>query len=516
MNRFVKKITVLLIVAFGTSLWAQTAAMLASNRAGMEMPNPILAMSSSDYPVTAGDVYTLAFAAGSTPVTYTISVDSSYKIRVANLAVINVAGKTFMQLKQQVEEIVTKNYPLSGVQFVLSTPAVFTVTIKGEVRQTAIKEGWALTRLSDVLTGSLTDYSGSRDILITRANGRRIRCDLFKAQRFGELENDPYLQPGDIITVPRLKRQVNITGAVERPGYYELLDGENLNYLMDYYCGGLTDYADLSRVEVTRFNPNDKSYQKFYLNAAEVGSDMELCHHDSVFINASTDLQPVIFVEGAVSSVALIKDKATAVVKKNQIEILDSADASEELDVTKAESNSRFSIRFNPGTNYAFFIRENMKMLSSSADNEHAYIIRNGERIYLDVNKILYDATYYSDLYLEANDTLMIPFKQYYVTVSGAVSMPGRYPYIPDRDWTYYIGLAGGFTDANAGDAITIKDVNGVVHSKTDPITPESNIDAAKNSFSYGFNKYSGLITTSLSIVSSTLSILAVFGVFNK
>ena len=39
--------------------------------------DPQLAMSVPDYPVTAGDVYTLVFAAAGTPVNYTIPVDST-------------------------------------------------------------------------------------------------------------------------------------------------------------------------------------------------------------------------------------------------------------------------------------------------------------------------------------------------------------------------------------------------------------------------------------------------------
>jgi hypothetical protein len=58
-------------------------------------PNSQLAMSSSDYLVTSGDIYTLAYNAGSTAVTYRIIVDSSYNIRVANLGGISTAGKLF-------------------------------------------------------------------------------------------------------------------------------------------------------------------------------------------------------------------------------------------------------------------------------------------------------------------------------------------------------------------------------------------------------------------------------------
>ena len=78
--------------------------------------------SSPDYLVTTGDVYTLSYNAISTPVKYTIIVDPSYKVRIANLGIIDAKGKTFLELKEEVEEIVVSNYPMSAVQLVLSVP----------------------------------------------------------------------------------------------------------------------------------------------------------------------------------------------------------------------------------------------------------------------------------------------------------------------------------------------------------------------------------------------------------
>ena len=146
-----------------------------------------LAMSSADYMVTAGDVYTLSFAVGNTPVSYTIPVDSSYRVRVANLAVLDATGMSFVKLKRQVEDIVTKNYPLSAVQFVLLNPATFKVRLVGEVKSAVEMEAWALTRLSQVLGDSLTEYSSRRTITITSTSGKVKTCDLFLATRFGDL-----------------------------------------------------------------------------------------------------------------------------------------------------------------------------------------------------------------------------------------------------------------------------------------------------------------------------------------
>ncbi len=147
--------------------------------------NSKIAMANPNYIVTAGDVYSLNYAIGGTAVSYTIPVDSTYKIRVANLAVLDVKGKTFLKLKSEVEKIVIQNYPMSGVQFVLLSPSNFKVVITGEVETTQEKNAWALTRVSDVLKSGLTDYSSKRNILIKSTNGKSKVVDLFKAEREG-------------------------------------------------------------------------------------------------------------------------------------------------------------------------------------------------------------------------------------------------------------------------------------------------------------------------------------------
>ena len=132
-----------------------------------------MAMSNTDYMVTAGDIYSLNYSANGIAVSYTIPVDPTYKIRVSNLAVLDASGKSFITLKQQVEEIVMKNYPMSGVQFVLLNPASFKVIVKGEVRATAEKQAWALSRLSSIIAGTTTPYSSIRDVTITSRNGKK-------------------------------------------------------------------------------------------------------------------------------------------------------------------------------------------------------------------------------------------------------------------------------------------------------------------------------------------------------
>ena len=460
-----------------------------------------LAISNPDYRVTPGDIYGLAFVVGSNTLQYKIVVDSSYKIRVANLAVLDGTGKTFLTLKKQVEEIVSKNYPMSGVQFSLVTPAVFSVVVKGEVTETFEYNAWALTRLSSVLAENLTKYASSRNVTVTSAGGTSRTYDLFKAVRFGDMSQNPYLRPGDVITINPIERQVTVTGAVKREGIYELKEGENLIQLVEYYGGGFEELADLTRIEVTRIiGASDKTGSKTYLNFNSMDTDYELKNFDSVFIDTLKDRQPVMFIEGAIMQ-AVSENKKD---EKNGFE--------------KAEGSTKITVPFNYEENYAFLIKSRKDwFVSPVSDIKNAYIERDDKIIPIDIEKILYDPDFYCDIKVEPNDVLQVPFIQFYVSVVGCVHSPGRYPYVPNKTYDYYIGLAGGFDIVkNSHDSVKIKTIDGKKLSKKAVIPPEAIITAKANSFLFYFNQYAPVITTVLSIITSLFSVMVYLGVAKK
>ena len=504
--------------------------------------NVQIAMSVPDYLVTAGDIYTLSFVIGTDAISYSLPVDSTYRIRVANLGVIDASGKTFVELKRQVENLVTRNYPMSGVQFVLTSAAVFKVTIKGEVFSTTEKNVWALTRLCALLKESeletnvnnldpyadestlfeenelLTKYSSKRNIMITSADGKSKNYDLFTAERFGDMTQDPYLRPNDVITISRFQRIAMINGTVERPGTYELLEGENLKDLVEVYGGGLAPRADTTRIELTKINTEaEKTGGKTYVSQKDIDENYKIESYDTIYIPSYKDLRPSIFIEGAV-----VMPQETTIggteLSSSDIKSEGMSLTSSEIKTEEMQSTNRLTISFNMGEKYTSFVRGHSQFFSSPvADTANSYIMRDNNKIPISIYKILYDKDFDSDEILQSNDTLIVPFKQYFVSVSGAVKVPGRYPYVPDRGWEYYVSLAGGFIKTeNSREKIVITDINGKKISKRDPITPETTIEAMTNSGLYHFNLYAPIITTLISAVSTSISILAVTGVLSK
>jgi protein involved in polysaccharide export with SLBB domain len=539
-------------------------------------PSAQLALSTPDYRVTPGDIYTLAYLAGSNAIEYSITVDTTYRIRVSTLGMVNAAGKTYNQLKTEVEAIILNNYPMSGVQFVLQQPGTFLVSLRGEVTSAREITAWALTRLSGV-TQSLTAYASTRDITIRSTNGTVRSYDLFKARRYGDLTQNPYLRPGDIITFNRLERRVTISGAVERPGTYQMLKGENMKTLIESYGGGFTQMADRTRGSLTRYTGAVSiSGDHLPLLQEELEGDYVLQHLDRIEVPDITNLRPAVTVwrrerritiEGAVRRPGtytlmpeehlkeLIMDYGdgfTPTANETRFELLRyvggesvsgnlmylSAEdlgnnyALEHLDTVRVTSNlslrpvvfvegaifdetttdltatNRVALQYSQGETYTTLIREHRGWFTSISDTENTYIIRGGKHIPINTNRILYDAEYIDTTEIEESDTLLVPFRQLFVTVAGAVYSPGRYPYIPDRDWEYYVSLAGGFIPSqNAYESVRITDMSGGRHSKGDEVTPETIIHANTNNFLYSFNQVAPIITTILTVVSTFISV---------
>ncbi len=368
--------------------------------------NAQIAMSTQNYIVTAGDTYSLSFYSGSTAVSYTITVDPTYKIRIANLAAISCSGMTYLSLKQEIENLVTIQYPLSIISFVMLQPSVFKVTVKGEVNSVHELDAWALTRLSDILNSAgLTEFSSTRNIKITDSKGKTKAYDLFKASRFGDFSENPYLRPGDTIHFGRTERKVSVSGSVERSGTYELLKNENLSELIGIYAGGTTKTANLSEIRLVRLNSSDEKIRQItYLSKTDIENNYPLADKDSVYIQDWSESQPFIKVKG------IIKNPAN---KENSA---DSYGKTDSVYITK--------IIFYVDENYSSFIRRNKKMFTLFSNLKNAYVQRGNEAFIVEADKIIENPDYQSPFLVEKNDELIIPYKTFFDENSYGLNFP--------------------------------------------------------------------------------------------
>ena len=148
------------------------------------------------------------------------------------------------------------------------------------------------------------------------------------------------------------------------------------------------------------------------------------------------------------------------------------------------------------------------------ADLPNSYVYRAGQRevIPVDLQKLLYSYKPQYDLALKPYDRVVIPFKQFFVIVTGGVNRPGPYPYVPEKTYEYYLDLAGGVNpDLGKFGDVKITDSNYERIDRQSVLGPESRIQVPY-SFSYFFFKYFPIIVSSTSAV---VSILVATGVIN-
>jgi protein involved in polysaccharide export with SLBB domain len=278
---------------------------------------------------------------------------------------------------------------------------------------------------------------------------------------------------------------------VYRPGTYELLPGEELANLVEQYGDGFTLTADPARIRLSRIYTEAAGETLVFDYKGNPG--MTLQDRDAISIGPKT--RWVVFFEGALTG-------GTATVEET---------------TERVEGTAKMEYPFYEGETLGNAARANTGRFMASSDLANAYVIRNGTHTPMDLTKFIYDNDFSHDLALENGDTIIIPFRQYFVLVSGAVKAPGRFPYVPDRQADYYINLAGGRDDLlNNKRGVTVRDINNKKVKDNVMIEPEMMISVPTNRFSARFNQYGPIITTILSIAASLLSILAITGVLSN
>ncbi len=138
---------------------------------------------------------------------------------------------------------------------------------------------------SDIFTALVQsggiDLNGSlRTIQVIRNNEVVSNIDLYEFFNKGNRSGiDFKLLDGDVIYVPPVKNRVKVIGEVLRPGFYELLQTEELNNLIDY-AAGLTPKAS-SVITIDTVKPiNERKSQDDIISSLNVDITK-----DKVFLN---------------------------------------------------------------------------------------------------------------------------------------------------------------------------------------------------------------------------------------
>ena len=448
------------------------------------------AISSGNYPVTPGDMYRLVYLEGMRTVTVDLQVDERCEVVIPSLGTVSGVNRTFQEFRELVLSTVKTYHTYSNPQLILTRTGAFTVTVVGEVVGTRVVPAWGLTRLSEVLS-SATPYASTRQVKVTRRDGSEQSYDLYRALRQGALEEDPLLCSGDVITLSRADKLIILGGRVYEPGTFQLTRGDSLSTLITSYGKGVLSGSDVQNIRVQRYNAESGLWDVHYVDLFKHES-FELAHLDQVFVDPLVQRAQSITVEGAVS-------------------------ASEVYDAL----SSTALVGYTSGRIfYQFYPRETLKQMLTTisvrflavSDLDGSYLLREGKRIPIKVQQILYGNDPQGDLTLASGDVIVIPFSQRLVSVSGGVGRSGVFAWVPDKNVNYYIALAGGISDDAAyPTSIKVHGPNGERLASGDTVPPESTIIVAKNTFVRDIAPtvaIIGLVSSILGIIATVVNII--------
>ncbi len=241
------------------------------------------------YVLGEGDeVHISIFGSSQTEIHQRISADGS--IQPAGSGKIFLKGMTIAQARQAIRSKLASHYSFREDQIAvtITTARTIQVGIYGEV---GVQGGFTLSALNSVFNavaaaGGPRAMGSVRNIQLSRG-GKNTRLDLYTYMTKPDPKVQYDLQNGDVLYIPVAQNIVRISGAVNRPMRYEMIQGEGLKELIQY-AGGLVYNAYMDFVQVERYENGERKFLEFNLADVMSGKQkVDLHNGDAVRIHQS-------------------------------------------------------------------------------------------------------------------------------------------------------------------------------------------------------------------------------------
>lgn len=371
-----------------------------------------------NYPVTPGDIYDIKFSTidGKEQV-LTSFVDNNYNLDLSFFGTVNTEGLTYSELRAEIKKIVLNAYSGALVNVEIQSPGFFTVTIQGEVNQAKIVDAWSLTTLSEVLENIMTPYSSIRNITITSPTGEVQSYDYFIFLKKADQKQNPYLRPWDVITLYPYEKKITLAGDVKRPGGYQLVKGDTLKDVINFYGGGFTKTTDKSNIIIERKLAASQEYgETLYFDSTKVDLSIIPVNDYDLITIGSKKKWPVVYFQGVIITPNNNNDKGI----------------------------TREPVFITQGQKISTAIKNLRGHFSVYSDLENAFIIRNSRIIPVNLEAVLHQTTGYNDIVLEDKDIINIGLKDptsFKVLLSGEVN---KNEFVSVNSFTYLSELLNG------------------------------------------------------------------------
>ncbi len=388
-----------------------------------------------------------------------IEVTAEGRLFVPRAGVFEAGGQTLSQLRGLVEKRLRSIYPGLDSSLTLTRPRTFLVHVTGAVVRPGTYSASPLTRVSAMLPkagGVLPTGSLRRVEIHRRGMVEPMHADLTRFSLFGQIDQDPQVLDGDTLYVPPRALTVEVTGAVRRPGAYELVAARTVAELLEL-AGGFDTGASRARpLRVTsRASGDHVEVRSVSMSAAPATA---LTDGDVVHVPELAEQRPTVLVQGAVVGPPAGVNGGVGV--GGNVQLLGTRPATQAGDEARPDGPREISVLL------PYVEREGVRDLVAQAgglepwaDLRNAYIARRdakGATYHLPVDLASLQTGAADDVPVSAGDTLVVPARRQQVLVAGAVQRPGYYAYSGDLKPRDYLNLAGGPTRSGDSDSARV------------------------------------------------------------
>ena len=421
----------------------------------------------SSYVLDFGDTLEIQLV-GQQNSTDELSIKRDGSINISEIGKVSVAGLTLESASTLIKNKITNAY--IGIEAFVTLVNIrdIQVLITGNAYNPGI---YTLNGNSNLLhalsmAGGVNDNGSYRKIDLIRNDEVIKTIDLYDIFIDGKSGFGDRLRSGDTILVRPSIKMVTLSGAIKRPGLYELKEGDNFSDLVKYGLG-FADNADLQSLRVERPNGELTSYIEI----------ADLKKINSIEVQSSDNLNVRAFERRTANILGAVNRPGTYTIANGETlsSLIKKADGYKDnaypfggvLNNTKAlELNNIAKEKL-----YTSFVQ---KLITKGdqlfASESLPFILEELKRsevtgrIMAEFDLDVIEANPNLDTTLDNGDEIIIPIKSEQVYIFGEINQIGAVRYKPSKNIDYYISSVGGLLESSDAKNIFVVHPNGEIN----------------------------------------------------
>ena len=394
-----------------------------------------------------------------------LSIKRDGSINISEIGKISVAGLTLESASSLIKNKISNAY--IGIEAFVTLVNIrdIQVLITGNAYNPGI---YTLNGNSNLLhalsmAGGIDEKGSYRQIELIRDNVVINSIDLYDIFIHGKSAFGQRLRSGDSILIKPTNELVAITGAVKRPGVYELTSDENY-YDLFAYGNGFSASADTNSLRVERLNEEEVEF----INISEVKDLSSIKPVAGDRLNVRSYIRKSVTITGAVNT------PGTYIVGRDDtlLNLIEKAEGyrddaypfggilnnkrAEEINADAVDKLYNNYVQKLISKGDALFASESLPFILDELKKS-----RISGRVMAEFDLDVIRASPQLDTTLDDGDSIIIPTKTQQIYIYGEVNNPGTTRYMPGQSIQKYLEFSGGVLDSADNKNIYVVHPNG-------------------------------------------------------